>query len=295
MTTTSRVEVAEDDVQPDPAGLVALVKNYLDDQYDAMVLGEEAIADGRLELVHPTRVASRRYRTVLRDMGNLFDPATAVVLEESLRWYAAVLGDVRDLQVARDELGQALGRLPEELVLGEVAEAVDAFLAGRLRAAETALQTALTTNRYQAMIRQLRLWHDDLPVEGEEDDEVVGRYVRRARKRLERRLGTAAEAGHPLELVHDARKAAKRARYLAELAEPVLGAKAKATVKQMTAVQDDLGGHQDQALARRLLLDLARAQDEAAPPDPRVGFTLGLLYALLTSPPELDHLRLPAT
>jgi hypothetical protein len=76
----------------EPSGLVLLVKDFLDAQFDALVVGDQAIRDGRLEFIHPTRVATRRYRTVLRDMGHLFDSSVALVLDESLRWYARKLG-----------------------------------------------------------------------------------------------------------------------------------------------------------------------------------------------------------
>ena len=257
--------------------LAPLVEDYLDIQYDAIVVGERALRGGRLEFVHPTRVASRRYRTVLRDMQDLFDSAASIVLEESLRWYAALLGQVRDVQIARDELVAALEQLPQELVVGPAAEVMDYYLAARERQAVTALVAGLDSNRYSGMMQQLRGWHEKSPVQAEHAESEVKHYVKRARRRFERRFDAAAEQGNPDELVHDARKAAKRARYVAELAQPVLGSKARSTVKRMTAIQDRLGAQQDRTTGVSVLLEMASADLAwpTTPLDPAAGASAG--------------------
>jgi CHAD domain-containing protein len=52
------------------------------------------------------------------------------------------------------------------------------------------------------------------------------------------------------------RKAAKRLRYAAELAEPALGRPATELRKAVKEVQELLGEHQDSVVARGLLLEL---------------------------------------
>lgn len=239
-------------------GLTELVQAYLDAQYLSLTAGERALRAGHLEVVHPTRVASRRYRTVLRDLKNLFNPEVAMVLEESLRWYAGVLGGVRDLQVGRVELSRLLDKLPDNGQARQARHVVEEYLSHRERAAAVALQIALDSHRYQRMIDQLSIWHEDQPVSTDRDDADIKGYLNRARRRVRRRLEEAADAGQPEELLHDARKAAKRARYIAELAEPSLGGKAKAVAQRMIKVQDTLGARQDAAVAQELLRDLAR-------------------------------------
>lgn len=74
--------------------------------------------------------------------------------------------------------------------------------------------------------------------------------------------------------LHEARKKAKRTRYAAEAAEPVLGKPAKTMVKSMKALQNRLGEHQDSVMARQALRELsavAHAAGESA-------FTYGLLH-----------------
>src|SRR4051812_46009345 len=58
-------------------------------------------------VVHQRRVAPRRFRSVLRVFADLFEPVWARHLDGELKWYAAKLGAVRDLQVMRTHLRDA--------------------------------------------------------------------------------------------------------------------------------------------------------------------------------------------
>ena len=95
----------------------------------------------------------------------------------------------------------------------------------------------------------------------------------KVRKRLER-VREAAAAGDPAaaELLHSARKAAKRHRYALELAAPVLGADAEDEIERRRELQDAFGEHQDAVVAAEFLgrLDVG---DEP----PEVAFALGEL------------------
>ncbi|NEB75873.1 CHAD domain-containing protein, partial [Streptomyces sp. SID14478] len=74
--------------------------------------------------------------------------------------------------------------------------------------------------------------------------------------------------------LHEARKAAKRARYAGEAARPALGKPAKKFAKRMKRVQSLLGEHQDSVVAREALRGIgiqAHAAGETA-------FTWGLLH-----------------
>ena len=56
--------------------------------------------------------------------------------------------------------------------------------------------------------------------------------------------------------LHEARKAAKRARYAADAAEPALGKQARRFAKRMKAVQSVLGDHQDAVTARTVAREI---------------------------------------
>ena len=78
---------------------------------------------------------------------------------------------------------------------------------------------------------------------------AVNKRARRAERKADRRLTEAIEAGDDA-LLHRARKAAKRARYAAELRVPV-DKRAKKTVKHYKRIQTVLGDHQDGVVASR--------------------------------------------
>jgi CHAD domain-containing protein len=95
--------------------------------------------------------------------------------------------------------------------------------------------------------------------------------------RLSRRVehALALPAGRERDVaLHDARKAAKRARYAAEAATQALGRPARRFAKRMKAVQKVLGDHQDSVVAREALRELAIAANLAG----ESSFTWGLLY-----------------
>ena len=95
-----------------------------------------------------------------------------------------------------------------------------------------------------------------------------------AERKADRRLTEAIGAGDNA-LLHRARKAAKRARYAAELRTPV-DKSAKATAKYYKRFQRVLGDHQDGVVASATLCRLALA---AGTTPGENGFTFGLLYA----------------
>ena len=77
------------------------------------------------------------------------------------------------------------------------------------------------------------------------------------------------DGGHD-ELLHRARKAAKRARYAAEVTSD------KRILKRFKQIQSILGDHQDTVVAREHLRRMATA---AGTTDGENGFAFGLLYA----------------
>jgi CHAD domain-containing protein len=83
----------------------------------------------------------------------------------------------------------------------------------------------------------------------------VARAYRRAGRRM-RRAARAPEGGQRDVALHEARKAAKRARYAAEAAEPVHGKQARRFAKRMKAVQSVLGDHQDAVIARAVAREI---------------------------------------
>jgi CHAD domain-containing protein len=96
-------------------------------------------------------------------------------------------------------------------------------------------------------------------------------------KRTKRRMkhGLSLPPGDPGDVaLHEARKAAKRARYGGEALASAFGAPAARFSKQMKNLQSVLGGHQDVVIARAELRDIAMNADQAG----ESAFTYGILF-----------------
>ena len=257
-----------------PATMNGLVQNYLQQQYQALIRGDLGLRRG-LDVIHPTRVATRRFRSVLR-VFDLFDSAQAAALDAELAWYAGLLGAVRDRQVLRERLDGQVHALPAELVLGPVTARIDQELLAEELHARQDLAAAMAHRRYLALLRNVRDWASAPPwTEPTRPAKDIAHYTQGAYRKLQRRLKQATKTNDD-EALHRARKAGKRARYTSELAEPKLGKQARVMVKRATAFQDELGEHQDSVGAATVLRRLAAAAGTAPGEN---GFTYGILWA----------------
>ena len=89
------------------------------------------------------------------------------------------------------------------------------------------------------------------------------------------RRALAAPAGRGRDrALHSARKAARRARYAAEVLRPVSGPQARRFGRKMKSIQSVLGDHQDAVITRDRLRDLAVQAALAG----ENAFAYGLLY-----------------
>jgi len=168
-------------------------------------------------------------------------------------------------------------RHPPALVVGPVQARVTAhFTAELAKARQTALK-ALGGQRYLRLPDDLDALLADPPLTPSADREagkVLAKPVRRAARRLRRALAVPGAEDRDT-AIHEARKAAKRARYAAEAAVPALGGTARRQAAQAKELQQLLGDHHDSVVARAVLLELAR-QVRAAGEDT---FTYGLMHA----------------
>src|SRR3954454_22024784 len=106
--TELTIEVSADEQPPD--SLHQLVLGYLDKQRAVIARGDVALRQVE-EPIHRTRVAIRRYRSVLRVFAEEFDPAQATALDIELSWFAGLLAPLRDLHVLGRHLTVALANL----------------------------------------------------------------------------------------------------------------------------------------------------------------------------------------
>ena len=262
-----------------PAGEVLLA--YLREQIETLLDCDAMVRRDLPDSVHQMRVASRRLRSALRSFRALLREQDTEPLAGELRWLGEVLGHARDGEVLAEHLTQSLAAVPVELRLGPVQARITGHFAPQQAEARKTLLEALGSERYLALLDRL----DHLiaappltPRAGKRADHVLPPLVRKAFRRTSSRMDTAkaADAGEPMSVaLHEARKAAKRARYATEAAVPALGKQAARTAKSLKEIQSTLGDHQDTVIARDALRRLAAN----AHADGENEFTYGLLYA----------------
>jgi CHAD domain-containing protein len=230
------------------------IDDYLDAQREVLTRDPHALYDGNG--VHKTRVAARRYRSVLRVFADRFDPGTAEHLDSELFWYSSLLGNLRDLQVLRAHFADAIDDLPEELgAPAGLGARIDAGLKVRERQALRAVRRALVSRRREVLLAAVvaaPLLDGERPL-----DDYLTAAEQKARKRLRQADKLDAHDPNRDPAMHRARKAAKRARYTAELCVPAFGGRAKKSVRKWRKIQDELGEHQDGVVAAEFLRTLA--------------------------------------
>lgn len=259
--------------QPHPDSLHALVQHYLMEQHRALMAGDIALRRGR-DNVHPIRVASRRMRSALRAFHGLLDADRATALEAELRWYASLLGEVRDRQVLRTELAEraAAGRAPR--ATDAAAERLAVVLDEEQQEALGVLRRTIDGRRYLAMIREIRAWAQQPPLlDVNIAATAAADHVVSADARLRKRLRQWSRRPHEDVWMHDARKAAKRVRYAAELAGPTLADGGRKITKRAQLVQQRLGVVQDVVAAAEFMRHAASGADAQS------SFELGVLWS----------------
>jgi CHAD domain-containing protein len=206
--------------------------------------------------VHQMRVASRRLRSTLQAYPAILPKSATRHLRAELKWLGEVLAEARDDEVLSDYLLTRLASLPVEQVLGPAQARARAHFAPREASAREALLDALNSARYYTLVAELDRLLADPPLTAaaaEPARKVLPRAIGRAYRRTRRRMHYARQAapgtGRDTAL-HETRKAAKRARYAAEAAQPALGKKARRFARRMKAVQSALGDHHDAVNAR---------------------------------------------
>lgn len=257
-----------------PPGLAAVIAGYLDVQHARIVHGDVQLRRGR-DVIHRTRTAIRRYRSILRVFGDMMDGERATALDAELAWYADALGPVRDGQVMLGHLEAAVAQLPPELVFGPVSARIHNLIEGDVADARRALDKVMADERYARLLRELAAWHAAPPLHPDVPTSAARQYLAAARRKARRRLRRARRDGAQDAAMHRARKAAKRARYAAEALAPQLGARADKVRKRAKKVQGRLGDRQDAVVAAEFLVRAGRVAGTTVGEN---GFTFGLLY-----------------
>jgi CHAD domain-containing protein len=253
-----------------------LVVAYLRTEIDELVARESGARIDSPDAVHRMRVASRRLRSSLATFGPLFAGSRAQHLRDELLWLGGMLGPVRDVEVMRDHVHGTASALPVDADLATALAGLDHELAQRHSLAHENLIQALDSSRYAGLLAALTAFAGAPPWTAKAArphtlPALVGRACARVDRAAAPADGVLDPAGPEL---HEVRKAAKRARYAAEVAVPLAGAPAQSLARRMEDLQEVLGRHQDSLMARELLRDLAGRMPE------RQAYALGLLTGM---------------
>ena len=268
---------------------------YIRTQRDAIIELDPAVRRDLPDSVHSMRVATRRLRSTFRSYRSVLDRAVTDPIGEELKWLAGELGVDRDQEVLTERLTAALDELPRALLAGPVRRRLRTWSHARHGGSRRRLIAVLDGRRYLELLGTLDALVTDPPLRAaaaDDPEKVIAKAVRKDFKKLsdlaEQAIGLPSGTDRDLAM-HDARKKAKRTRYAAETAAPVLGKPASELVKSMKSLQGLLGDHQDSVMARGALRDLAIQAHSAG----ESAFTYGLLYGREERRAELAEAALP--
>lgn len=267
-----------------PAGVVLLA--YLRRQADALKAMDPQVRQDAPDAVHQLRVAARRMRSALATYRKFVDADTANRLRDELTWVAGTVGQARDVEVMRGRLEELAAAEPAGLLVGPVRERIEEESRSRYAQAHEVGLAALDSERYFRLLDALDAFLAEPPVTGAAKVRARKATAKRVAKDIER-LHDAVHAAEEAEdddaaqdavdaALHEVRKKAKRLRYAAEAAKPVLGKRAKRLAKAAERIQESLGELQDSVVSREHLRSLAaQAEEEGAS-----AFSFGRLHAL---------------
>lgn len=267
----------------------AVVLDRIGAQAEVLAGLDDAVRADEPDAVHRMRVACRRLRSALRTYRRLFAPGATDELVAELRWLGEALGRARDGEVLGERLVARARELPAPCGPERLVRRLERWGREEYRKVRPEVVAALDSGRRRALAQGLAALLADPPLRGRagraaasELAKVAAREQRRTAERI--RLAAAGGPGRDAAL-HEARKAAKRARYAGETAVPVAGPAAQRYVARMKAVQEVLGEHQDAVVAAAALRERAAGAGEA--------FGYGVLYGLELAAAEAARARLP--
>ncbi|WP_354643652.1 CHAD domain-containing protein [Kitasatospora camelliae] len=251
---------------------------------------EPAVRADAPDAVHQMRITARRLRGALGAYRRLLADDLGAV--EELRWLGSSLGRARDAEVLGARLLGLARELPYDAGRDGVVSDLEQWSALQAREGRVEVLAALDSDRYRALLALLGRLAGEPPLTaraGERADREIERTIRRERRRTERRVTAALEAVASVaegvdsgserdRALHDARKAAKRARYAGELG----GTRQAGFTRRMKAVQDVLGRHQDAVIACTTVRRLSDG-----------GFGYGVLYGREVAAAERAREELP--
>jgi len=244
------------------------------------------------EDLHDMRVATRRLRAAI----SIFEPALPVRLSrlrEEIGWLGRALGNVRDLDVQLDQLGEWTTERPdqERHALDPLRDVIELSRSRARNELVRSLDSGRSARFVTSFGRLLRAGPLRRGVASRTPITVAAPDLVRRRYRAMRRAGDRLDQGSPPADFHRLRIRCKRLRYALEFVQDVYPGDADDLIAVLVDVQDILGAHQDAIVAMEHLRALL---DEHAGALPAVTiFAMGEIAARYDAQAASLRLRLP--
>lgn len=223
------------------------------------------------EELHQMRVATRRFRALLRTGHDFLDPEWTNLLRQEVGWLGGTLGTVRDYDVLLADLQLEIETLDREDQT--TFQQLFSLLLRHRKSARTKMLEALQSPRFLMVLNQLEhaaYFPESVPTEVTLH-EISARQFKKLRRCVEK-----LDKNYSDEDLHQVRIRAKRARYAAELAEQSVGKPASQFIRQMKKFQDLLGSHQDAVMTEYRLRELLQSSHSV-----KAGFSVGQIVERL--------------
>jgi CHAD domain-containing protein len=233
-----------------------------------MIVNEDGVRrDLDSEFLHDFRVAVRRTRSALAQLGQVFEPEARRFFRGEFKWLGAITGPARDLDVYLLQMEAYRAALPAEAARG--LDPLATYLRRHRKSERQKLRSHLATSRYRQLVQRWQAYLDGtLPKAGVTADAqrpVVGlasRRIRRAYRRVER-IGAGIDDNSPAAELHKLRIECKKLRYLLEFFHPIYDARGvQPLIKSLKKLQDNLGDLNDLVVQQATLRRFAREMND---------------------------------
>jgi CHAD domain-containing protein len=236
------------------------------------------------EFLHDMRVSTRRLRAAFRTFRGVFRPERLARFNRDLKWIAAVLGDIRDLDVYLERLPEYTASLPE--AEREALAPLTGHVERQRDRARVRMLKALETRRYGSFLEAFERFLErgapkrpSLPDGRQSAAEAAPLRIRKALKKLLKDGRAIPEVNPPANDLHRLRIVAKRVRYTCEFFLDLYGKPMRKFIKSVVKLQDLLGAHQDACVAGETLRGFAFALRTGRREGVRTALALGQLVA----------------
>lgn len=203
------------------------------------------------EALHQMRVATRRIRAIIRAVRSFLAPEWTEHVRQEVGWVGSLLGEVRDWDVLLESFRQNFHDFSshEQRSFQSILKKFD----DQRSMARARLLEGLRSDRYLNLLNHFEDSLTHLPFQP--SPLTITDLARKAFHKVQDFV-KSSNSLFPKSELHRTRILLKRARYAIELAEPLLGKRAKRFFQQAKPTQDLLGQHQDAVVAEQRLLAL---------------------------------------